>query len=113
MTLPPYLAKTPEPPYFAVIFTSKRTARDPEGYDATADTMVEMAARMDGYLGMESTRSEDGTGITVSYWRDEAAIAAWRTVSEHLTAQKQGRENWYDSYHVRIARVTRAYSFYP
>ena len=65
-------ARTPAPPYYAVIFTSTRTAVD-EGYGSMADRMVELASQQPGYLGVESTRGEDGLGITVSYWASEAA----------------------------------------
>jgi heme-degrading monooxygenase HmoA len=102
------IASTPEPPYYAVIFTSLRTEGD-NGYDAMAQVMAERAAEQDGYLGMESAR--EGLGITVSYWRDLEAIAAWKQAVDHLAAQKLGRKMWYSAYKVRIARVERSYDF--
>ena len=51
-------AKTPEPPYYAVIFTSTRTAGD-HGYAAMADTMAELALKQPGNLGAKSTRGTD------------------------------------------------------
>jgi heme-degrading monooxygenase HmoA len=104
----PAIAATPEPPYYAVIFTSTRTDVD-QGYGATADEMVRMAAEQPGYLGVESAR--EGVGITVSYWRDLESITRWKRVTEHLTAQRLGRETWYSAYSVRVARVERAYGF--
>lgn len=101
------IAPTPEPPYYAVIFTSLRTDGD-QGYGAMADRMAELAAQQPGYLGAESAR--DGLGITVSYWRDLASIRAWKAHSEHLLAQQTGRNQWYADYRVRIARVERDYS---
>lgn len=106
----PY-AKTPEPPYYAVIFTAKRTPEDDEGYGDTADLMVRLASEMDGYLGIETARSEDGVGITVSYWRDEAAILAWKKHVEHTAARNMGRSDWYSGYELRVAKVERAYGF--
>ncbi len=103
-------AAAPEPPYYAVIFTSKRTAGD-QGYGAMARRMEELAATRDGFLGMTSARGADGIGITVSYWRDEAAIKDWKRDAEHLEAQRAGRETWYETYEVRVARVERAYGF--
>lgn len=100
------IAFTPEPPYVAVIFTSVRTPGD-NGYAATAKEMEALACRQDGFLGVESAR--DDIGITVSYWRDEAAALAWKAVAEHLAAQRRGREEWYADYRVRVATVTRAY----
>ncbi|MFV0296822.1 MAG: antibiotic biosynthesis monooxygenase family protein [Hyphomicrobiaceae bacterium] len=100
-------AVTPTPPYYAVIFTSRLA--DDTGYAAMAETMVALAARQPGYLGVESTRGGDGLGITVSYWQDEAALKAWKGVTEHLAAQKAGRDRWYQHYELRVARVERAY----
>lgn len=101
-------AKTPKPPYYAVIFTAKRTADD-NGYGETAERMAELAATMPGFLGIESVRNEDGDGITVSYWRDEASIRNWRANAEHAIARKRGREQWYEHFELRVAKVERAY----
>ena len=106
----PGFATTPEPPYYAVIFTSTRTHADASGYAAMADAMVALALQQPGNLGAESARGADGLGITVSYWRDEASIKAWKAVASHLAAQKLGRERWYDHYELRVAKVERAYS---
>ncbi|MBC7982434.1 MAG: antibiotic biosynthesis monooxygenase [Candidatus Obscuribacterales bacterium] len=102
------VATTPAPPYYAVIFTSQRTQVD-EGYDKTADRMVELAHDRPGFLGVESARGTDGLGITVSYWRDENAIRGWREQAEHRIAQETGRKIWYDDYFLRVAKVERAY----
>lgn len=109
MSAPGELARTPEPPYYAVIFTSKRTAGD-HGYGAMAERMVDLGSKYDGFLGIESARGADGLGITVSYWRDEAAIAAWKRDTEHQKAQRAGQQAWYADYEVRVAKVERAYS---
>ncbi len=101
-------APLPEPPYYAVIFTAQRGEGD-AGYSAMADKMVELAAQQPGYLGVESTRDEQGLGITVSYWRDEAALKGWKDVTEHLLAQKLGKTRWYSHYTLRVAKVERAY----
>ena len=66
-----------------------------------------------GFLGLESARGGDGFGITVSYWRDEAAILAWKRDAEHAQAQRGGRETWYEHYEVRVAKVERAYGHPP
>jgi heme-degrading monooxygenase HmoA len=104
-------ARTPTPPYYAVIFTSKRTPSDDHGYQVIAERMVDLGSRYDGFLGIESVRGADGLGITVSYWRDEAALLAWKRDTEHQKAQRGGREAWYDCFEVRVARVERAYGF--
>jgi heme-degrading monooxygenase HmoA len=102
------IAKTPEPPYYAVIFSSLRTEGD-NGYGETADRMDALAMQQPGYLGIEAAR--EGLGITVSYWRSLEDIAAWKRVVDHAEAQRQGRADWYTRYRVRIAKVEREYGF--
>jgi len=103
------IAKTPKPPYYAVIFTSHRTDGD-NGYGATADRMVELASKQSGFLGVESAR--ESVGITVSYWQDLESIKNWKQETEHLTAQKEGKSAWYAEFKVRISKVERDYGFY-
>jgi len=104
----PSFAKTPEPPYYAVIFSSLRAAAD-GGYAEMAESMVAAAAQQPGYLGMDSARGADGFGITVSYWDSVEAIADWKANVEHLAAQAMGKRTWYEHYEVRVAKVERAY----
>ena len=101
-------AKTPSPPYYAVIFSSLQSD-DSEGYAEMADAMEALALEQPGYLGIESAR--DGLGITVSYWKDEASILNWKKHVDHLRAQTEGRNRWYDGYITRVCRVERDYSF--
>lgn len=101
-----YLADTPKPPYYAVIFTSVRTEED-NGYGRTANRMIELVEQQPGYLGAESAREE--LGITVSYWSDLGSIKNWKANVEHLAAQKTGRKLWYESFKVRISKVERDY----
>ena len=102
------IAKTPEPPYYAVIFTSLRTKGD-NGYSEMSKKMIELARIQDGYLGYESVRVE--MGITVSYWKDTFSIIKWRNNIEHALARNKGRETWYKEFKVRIAKVERDYEF--
>jgi heme-degrading monooxygenase HmoA len=102
------IAKTPKPPYYAVIFTSLRTEGD-RGYGHMAERMVELAAQQPGFLGVESARTADGLGITVSYWSSEEAIAAWKAEAEHKIAQQTGQRVWYADYQLRVAKVEREY----
>jgi heme-degrading monooxygenase HmoA len=93
---------------YAVVFTSLRTEGD-QGYAQTAEEMVRLASSQPGFLGVESARGPDGLGITVSYWRDQASIAAWREQADHVAARRAGRERWYRAYRVRVCRVEREY----
>ena len=100
------IAETPEPPYYAVIFSSQRTPADDEGYATAAARMMELAAEQPGFLGVETARS-DILGLTVSYWESCEAIAAWKANAEHQTAQARGRSEWYSDYRLRVAKVER------
>jgi heme-degrading monooxygenase HmoA len=95
---------------YAVIFSSLRS-ESVDGYDEMSRRMEELARKQAGFLGIESARGADGFGITVSYWSDEAAIAAWKQNAEHLMAQSRGRGEWYSVYSVRVARVERSYGW--
>jgi len=101
------IARTPKPPYYAVIFTSRRTDADHAAYSEMAAKMDALAATQPGYLGVESAR--EGLGITVSYWESLDAVAAWKRNAEHMVAQKMGREAWYTSFKTRVAKVERDY----
>lgn len=102
------IAQTPQPPYYAVIFTSERTEGD-NGYAEMADEMVKLAAIQPGFLGVESAR--EGLGITVSYWESLDAIRNWKQNEQHLIAQSKGRSEWYLSFKTRICKVERDYGF--
>ncbi len=100
-------SQTPEPPYYAVIFTSIRTPGD-NGYGEMADAMERLAAQQPGFLGFETARQE--LGISVSYWTNLAAIQAWKDNVEHQQAQKKAKQ-WYQTFRVRVCRVEKEYGF--
>lgn len=101
------LANTPQPPYYAVIFTSVRSDGD-NGYGETGKQMLELASQQPGFLGFESARQE--VGISVSYWEGLEAIAAWKEHAAHRLAQAHAKE-WYSTFRVRVCRVEREYGF--
>ncbi len=101
----------PPPGSYAVTFTS--TLRQPhDGYAEMAERMDTLVAQQPGFLGVHSVR-EGLVGITISYWEDEASIAAWRAQAEHLLAQAQGRAEWYAGYAVSVSRIERSYTWPP
>lgn len=102
------IAKTPSPPYYAVIFSSIRT-QDDSGYNEMSEKMVKLASSQDGFLGVESAR--DNLGITVSYWRDLDSIKKWKENTDHSIARRKGRSEWYKTFKTRIAKVERDYGF--
>lgn len=97
--------------YFAVIFTSIRSSAGEAEYEHMADRMAELARSQEGFLGIESVRGPDGFGVTISYWKSEESIKKWKSNSEHILAQEQGRSTWYKSYKTRICKVEREYEF--
>lgn len=104
-----HLINTPKPPYIAVIFTSVK--QNNEGYSAMSELLDNLAKGQPGYMGMESVRDENGLGIAVSYWTDEKFIAEWKAKTEHIKAQKMGKDKWYSQFKVRVCKVYRDYGF--
>ena len=95
-------------PYYAVIFTSKRTEGD-NGYGEMSQLMNSLAKKQKGFIGVDSARND--IGITVSYWKNLEAIKNWKQQTDHLMAQKKGRTDWYSWYNVKICKVEREYEF--
>jgi len=102
-------ASTPKPPYYAVIFSSQRTAHGEADYEAAATRMFELVQQQPGFLGVESTRDAQGFGITVAYFDREANIRLWRNHAEHAATRERGKREWYEHFEVRVAKVERAY----
>jgi heme-degrading monooxygenase HmoA len=100
---------TPAPPYYAVVFTmvfsAARLNEDKDAYDAMSVRMTELVAQQPGFLGDE----REANGLIVSYWKDLESIRAWKSNLEHQEARKLGKEKWYDTYKIRIAKVEREY----
>ncbi|MCP1093378.1 antibiotic biosynthesis monooxygenase [Bacillaceae bacterium OS4b] len=104
-----FFANTPEPPYYACIFTSQRSDKDAASYNSTAEFMDELAAQQDGYLGVESARDQNGLGITVSL-EVLGCHKALEGNAAHKKAQEKGMKDWYSSYTTRICKVERDYT---
>jgi heme-degrading monooxygenase HmoA len=67
--------------------------------------------QMDGFISIERFQSltDPGKILSLSFWRDDAAIAAWRRVEAHRMAQAKGRGELFADYRLRIAAVVRDY----
>ncbi len=92
---------------FVVIFRAQARALDAE-YTEVAAQLRTLALRDFGCL--EFVAVTEGTQeVALSYWPDEAHIAAWKRQADHLMAQHLGRERWYTRYSVEVAEVRRAY----
>ena len=105
----PFIARTPPPPYYAVVFTSINADVDHAEHAEMFGRLVERAASYEGFLGIEPARNADGTGVAAVYFTDAEAIAAWARDPEHRVAKKRGREEWYRHYMIRICKVEREY----
>jgi heme-degrading monooxygenase HmoA len=82
------------------------------------DDYLELAAslrgeleKIDGFISIERFESlyEEGKLLSLQFWRDEAAITAWRNHLDHRRAQGLGRAGWFRDYRLRVARVVRDY----
>jgi heme-degrading monooxygenase HmoA len=74
-----------------------------------SERMVSLAKKQPGFLGFDSARGADLTGITVSYWDSLESIRRWKEAEEHREAQARGRAEWYTEYKIRIAKVESEY----
>ncbi|GAA4183025.1 antibiotic biosynthesis monooxygenase family protein [Shinella granuli] len=80
-------------------------------YLDTARDLRPLLDDIDGFLSIERFRSlTDPTRLlSLSFWRDEAAVTAWRNSEQHRAAQSLGRHGVFDNYRLRIASVVRDY----
>ena len=99
----------------AVIFEVTPTATGEAGYLAAAAALKPLLADIDGFLGIErfASLSQPGKILSLSFWRDEAAIAQWRQLEAHSVAQQQGRQQLFADYRLRVATVIRDYGMTP
>ena len=96
------IAKTPTPPYYAVIFTTIQS-NEREGYTDMNARMLELAQKEKGFLGIESTHGD--IGLSITYWASLEDIARWKNHAEHKIAQAKGFEMWYQAFATRVAKV--------
>jgi heme-degrading monooxygenase HmoA len=95
----------------AVIFEVKPHAATRQRYLDLAAGLRPRLDGVDGFLSIERFESltEPGKILSLSFWRDEAAVAAWRGLPAHRRAQAQGRAEVFEAYRLRIAEVVRDY----
>lgn len=96
----------------AVIFEVYPTAKGKEEYLEIAAGLREFLENRDGFISIERFQSltEEGKILSLSFWRDEEAVMAWRNLVEHRSAQKKGKESLFRKYRIRVANVVRDYS---
>ena len=76
-----------------------------------AKAMSELVQDADGFISIERFQSvsEEGKFVSLSFWRDEAAVEAWRNRIQHRAAQSAGRAGAFKDYRLRVASVIRDY----
>ena len=95
----------------AVIFEVWPAEGEREHYLDIAADLRPLLNEIDGFISVERFESiyEPGKMLSLSFWRDEDAVAAWRAMDPHRAAQVLGRESVFRDYHLRIAHVLREY----
>jgi heme-degrading monooxygenase HmoA len=93
-----------------VLFRSKLVDA-PDGYDAMAVEMENLARTMPGFVDVKAFKSDDGERLTVVWWENEETLKGWRENVRHRVAQRRGREQWYEYYKLEVAEVVRQNSF--
>ncbi|MDA4844848.1 antibiotic biosynthesis monooxygenase family protein [Hoeflea poritis] len=95
-----------------VIFESWPKPDKGQAYLEMGQRMMSLVEGFDGFISIERFESvvEPGKFVALSFWRDEAAVAAWRNVVEHRRIQDGSRKSIFDDYHMRVAEVIRDYS---
>ena len=96
----------------AVIFEVKPKPGRKDAYLGAAADLKPLLETMDGFISVERFESltDKGKLPSLSFWRDEAAVQAWRNTMEHRRTQARGRAQIFADYHLRIASVVRDYS---
>ena len=96
----------------AVIFEVTPFEESKSEYLEIAAQLRSLLENQDGFISIERFQSltEEGKILSLSFWRDENAVAKWRNVFEHRNAQKKGRKSLFRSYRIRVAEVIRDYT---
>ena len=96
----------------AVIFEVYPSTDGKQEYLEIAAELRKFLENRDGFISIErfQSLSKEGKILSLSFWRDEEAIASWRNLLEHREAQKRGRQSLFLNYRIRVARVVRDYS---
>jgi heme-degrading monooxygenase HmoA len=96
----------------AVLFEVTPLPGQAARYFDIAASLREHLQAVDGFVSVERFQSliRPGTYLSLSYWRDEAAVLAWRNQTDHRTGQAQGRAAVFADYRIRVAQVLRDYT---
>jgi heme-degrading monooxygenase HmoA len=98
----------------AVIFELQPTTERRDEYLAIAASLKPLLECVDGFVSIErfQSLSHHERILSLSFWRDEAAVSAWRKTQEHRHAQALGRTGVFSTYRLRVAHVVRDYGLH-
>jgi heme-degrading monooxygenase HmoA len=99
---------------YAVIFEVEPEAGREQDYLDIAARLRPELEKIDGFISIERFRSlsQEGKILSLSFWRDEEAIARWRQQEQHQAAQHAGRDEIFRDYRIRVTAVVRDYGMY-
>jgi heme-degrading monooxygenase HmoA len=99
---------------YAVIFEVEPEPDRLQDYLDIAARLRPKLEKIDGFISIERFKSlsQDGKILSLSFWRDEEAIARWRQQEEHHAAQRTGRDRIFRDYRIRVSAVMRDYGMY-
>jgi heme-degrading monooxygenase HmoA len=95
----------------AVIFEAEASPDRRDAYLDAAARLRPLLAQVDGFISIERFESltQPGKILSLSFWRDEAAVERWRNLEEHRQVQAAGRAGIFADYRLRVAQVLRDY----
>jgi heme-degrading monooxygenase HmoA len=95
----------------AVIFEVEPAEGKRDAYLGIAADLRPLLDGIDGFISIERFQSlvDKNKVLSLSFWRDEEAVKAWRNTEEHRQAQKAGRGGIFAGYRLRIAQIVRDY----
>ena len=98
----------------AVIFEVLPHAAHRQAYLDTAASLRPYLEQIEGFISIErfESLSQPGKVLSLSFWRDEAAVQQWRTLEVHRSAQAAGRDHIFADYRLRVAEVVRDYGLH-
>jgi heme-degrading monooxygenase HmoA len=100
----------PQPGQVVTVFRS-RLRPDADGYAEHARRISELATTMPGYVDHKAFTATDGERVTVVTFADQESHDAWRVQADHRDAQRAGIRDYYSSYSIQVATVTKAHRF--
>ena len=99
----------------AVLFEADAVPEHQARYFQLAAELKPLLAEIDGFISIErfQSLSEPDKLLSLSFWRDEAAVQQWRNLEQHRQAQVRGRHEVLEYYRLRVAEVVRDYGLEP